>query len=180
MKKALLFLAGCLMVLTIQAQAKHLNFMGIPLNGTITQFQGKLTAKGLTPYTKLNQVLPVGTRAFEGTFAGEEAVIHTYYNTKTKIVYRAKAVIDALDKNDVEDKLKKYKNQLTEKYSLCEWEDREYEGRPAYVLSVYDDEKDYLGAICLYTSYHIEYCLHVDYLDCANSEANENKNMDDL
>lgn len=36
-----------------------------------------------------------GCRCFGGgTFSGEEAKLYVYYNAKTKIVYRAKAVIE--------------------------------------------------------------------------------------
>jgi hypothetical protein len=155
--------------------------MGIPLNGTITQFQSKLVAKGLTPYNELNKMLPVGGRAFEGTFAGEKATIHTYYNAKTKIVYRAKAVIVSSNREDIENKLKKYKNLLIEKYLFSEGEDYEQEGRPAFILYVLDDDEDYLGVISLYTTYHdYEYALHIDYEDDTNSDSNKSKNMDDL
>ena len=57
MKKLSLFLLVTLFVLPAIAQKEHLKFMGIPLNGTITQFQNKLAAKGIKVDSKLNKNL---------------------------------------------------------------------------------------------------------------------------
>ena len=59
----------------LPVQAEHLKFMGIPLTGTITQFQQKLTAKGVTHDKKASATAPIGTRIFSGKFAGAKAEI---------------------------------------------------------------------------------------------------------
>lgn len=183
MKKLGVIIVSCFVALAIHAQAKHLKFMGIPLNGTITQFQAKLMGKGAVPDSKTNQTTPVGCRVFNGTFSGEEATIFVYYNSKTKIVYRAKAVIPGPRLEWVKDKLIYYKKLLNEKYIYGEGDDYEQEGHPAYILYVSDDEEDYLGTIALYITdakYGADYALHLDYEDDANTDANKSKNMDDL
>lgn len=185
MKKALLFLACCLMALTIQAQKEHLKFMGIPLNGTIAQFQSKLAAKGVAYDNRGSQNIPIGCRAFTGTFSGEKAFIYVYYNSKTKIVYRAKAVIIDTDKDRIERKLNDYKMSILRKYDDGGGENYEQEGHPAYTHYVPDEDDNLVGTIGLYISnpthsYDDDWALHVDYTDYINSEANESKNMDDL
>lgn len=181
MKKYVFLLVSLFITIAIHAQAKHLKFMGIPLNGTITQFQAKLATKGIAPNNRINQQIPVGGRIFNGTFSGEKASIFVYYNTKSKIVYRAKAVIDYSDSEMVKDKLEYYKELLTRKYTNRADENFEKDGYPAYTLYIGDDEGDFLGTISLYIStYDYEYCLHIDYEDDINTGLNTSENMDDL
>ena len=62
--------------------------MGIPLNGTINQFQEKLISKGVKPYADFNKLAqgePI--RFFRGNFAGNKALIKIKYNNRTKIVW---------------------------------------------------------------------------------------------
>ena len=92
MKKSIILLVISILAFCSPVQAHHLKFMCIPLNGTITQFQQKLTAKGVKHNKQTSQMIPAGVRAFNGTFAGEKADIYVYYNLSSKVVYRAKAV----------------------------------------------------------------------------------------
>ena len=98
MKRTLFVIICCLFSIMIQAQTEHLKFMGIPLDGSITAFQNKLQAKGIKYDAEGSRLLKVGCRCFKGTFSGEEADFYVYYNERTKIVYRAKAVIKCLSK----------------------------------------------------------------------------------
>ncbi len=66
MKKTITLIFCLLTAIIVQAQTEHLNFMGIPLNGTITQFQTKLMAKGAKPDAKMNKELSAGCRMFKG------------------------------------------------------------------------------------------------------------------
>ena len=87
MKKLFLLLVITLFVsVGAMAQTEHLKFMGIPLNGTITQFQNKLKAKGVDVNPSLNKFIPTGGRAFKGVFSGNDATIFVYYDEKTKKV----------------------------------------------------------------------------------------------
>ena len=56
MKKIMLLLLTCLFafpILSVAQSQEHLKFMGIPLDGTITQFQAKLQAKGVNYDTQV-------------------------------------------------------------------------------------------------------------------------------
>ena len=72
MKKVLLLLLVA--IFSFAVQAKHLEFMGIPITGSITSFQSKLIAKGCSVSKDTNQY-PIGIRAFKGIFAGKDCDI---------------------------------------------------------------------------------------------------------
>lgn len=185
MKKLSLFLLVTLFVLPAIAQKEHLKFMGIPLNGTITQFQNKLAAKGIKVDSKLNKNLQAGCRAFTGIFSGEKAQIFVYYNNTTKVVYRAKAVIEYSNGQRGEDKLSEYKSLLKTKYPTGIGTDSEQDGHPSYSLILRDEDFNRLGLIGLYItnsgySFIETVGLHIDYEDYLNVLANESKKMDDL
>ena len=87
--------------------------MGIPLNGTINQFQQKLIAKGVKPYADFNELAqdePV--RYFSGNFAGNKALIKIKYNNKTKIVWGAMVLIEYTDSKYADSQLDYYKKKL--------------------------------------------------------------------
>ena len=117
MKKVLLIFLSCLFSIILHAQTEHLKFMGIPLNGSITAFQSKLQAKGIRYDAEGSRQLKVGCRCFKGSFSNEKADFYVYYNEKTKIVYRAKAVITCLSKEKGEDKFYSFKGMLKSKYT---------------------------------------------------------------
>lgn len=76
---------------------EHIKFMGIPMGGTITAFQNKLQAKGLKVSVESAR-MPAGQRGYKGTFSGEQAEILIWFNPRTKIVYRGKAMINRYGK----------------------------------------------------------------------------------
>ena len=110
MKTAMFFLLVSLTTLTSFAQREHLKFMGIPLNGSIDAFQTKLQAKGIKYDAKGSIQLKVGCRCFKGIFSGEKADFYVYYNEKSKIVYRAKAVISCINKEKGEEKFYSFRS----------------------------------------------------------------------
>lgn len=103
MKKLLFTL--CCMIFAIASFAQsnvHIKFMGIPITGTIAQFQAKLVAKGCTYNKVASASISNGTRAFKGTFVGNKVDIYVYYDTNTKIVYRTKAVVSGVSEDIAE------------------------------------------------------------------------------
>lgn len=175
-----------MIALSVMAQQEHLKFMGIPLNGSITSFQDKLKAKGISYDRVASAKTNAGVRCFNGIFSGEKARIYVYYNEKTKIVYRAKAVLEYSNKEIGERKFEKFKSMLKDKYLTAYAKDSEQDGYPSMGMLVYDNEFDKsLGIISLYMadsgySFMDEVYLHIDYEDNVNSESDMDKNMDDL
>ena len=209
MKKVLLMLFGCLFALAIQAQSEHLKFMGIPLDGKMNDFQSQLLKKGCTiDELIMKYANPKGSRAYEGTFAGNNASIVVFFNEKTKKVYRAKVVIPAYSEEQVKQKYSEMKSMLMDKYDVqyrlrqkygealndsvignIKWyfektEDK-YESTSFMVISV--EHFEWIGNIDLFIretessiSYRTEYNLHVDYIDRENDMADQDERMDDL
>lgn len=58
-----------------QNTTEHLSYMGIPITGTITQFQTKLQAKRCSLDKQTSNSLGVGCRAFKGNFIGNKVTI---------------------------------------------------------------------------------------------------------
>lgn len=181
MKRIALLLINCLIAAALQAQNGHLKFMGIPLNGTINQFQQKLIAKGVKPYADFNELAqdePV--RYFSGNFAGNKALIKIKYNNKTKIVWGAMVLIEYTDSKYADSQLDYYKKKLLSKYPYSKEENVLKNGIPTIMISVVDP-KDFLGFIYLYTvKGSTKVNLILNYKDYSNTEANEKENLKDL
>ena len=167
------------------AQTEHVKFMGIPLNGTIQQFHQKLVGKGCKHDVKLSGMMAKGTRAFNGTFAGNKATIFVYYDENTNIVYRAKAVINCSGDGIRDGQFNDIKNLLDTKYGTLLSEKGSHEDYDAYSYIIFSDNADeMIGHVDLYVTkqefgYH-EYSLHVDYYDYANNLKHDRKRLDDI
>ena len=186
MKRIVLFIVATFFMLGLAAQTPHLKFMGIPLDGTINSFQTKLTQKGFTPDATTNRQIGVGVRCFiGGTFSGEKASVFVYYNPKTKIVYRAKAVIESSTESYIDNLYNKLKKSIGDKYkSRSEFESSYHDGHASGAYYIWKDDVELLGRIDLYVTKPISYldnrCLHIDYWDLLNSNKNDKQNSDDL
>ena len=186
MKRFAIQLLALMIITPAFSQVEHLKFMGIPLDGSISTFQSKLTAKGINYDAYASKILPKGCRAFKGVFSGEKASIYVYYNEKTKTVYRAKAVIEYMSKERGEYKLRDFSSMLQDKYGSDLVSEGEQNDHPSFLLGVSDNEGiNMIGLISLYISdpeySFMENCfLHVDYEDKANSLSDKKSNMDDL
>ncbi len=164
---------------------QHMKFMGIPLDGTINQFQAKLSAKGISVDAEVNKTLDVGCRAFKGSFSGKSASIFVYYDESTKVVYRAKAVIESRDDDICLNNYDYYVNMLSSKYADAEVERDTQDGHPSitfYVLNNNPAIYKYLGTISVFRSHYLStfFYVHVDYTDTINKVRHEERNMEDL
>lgn len=171
--------------LQVSAQ-QHLKFMGIPLTGSIDNFQRKLAAKGVQPDREFNRIMPFGSRSFKGRFTGKSCTIHTYY-TDNKTVYRAKAVYSNDNEGLADQFYEEIKELLQTKYPNGLVKNSTYEGYDAFdVMVLAADGETVLGFINLYKTRHelsvisYEYAIHVDYTDYINSNAKTDEKMDDL
>lgn len=153
--------------------AQHMKFMGIPLDGTIANFTTKLKAKGIE-ISPNNRMLDAGCRWFKGYFYGKAAEIYVYYDPATKIVYRAKAVIEDSDYDRLKGIYDEILTSIEEKY-LGRHKQDTYEGYPStlFQIDLQTSADYYEGNIDLFFSdngltYYKTYYLHVDYYDEAN------------
>lgn len=175
-----------LLLLCISSYAQHMKFMGIPLNGTISEFTAKMKAKGAI-ISPGNSVSGPGCRYFNGTFFGEKANFYVYYNPSTKIVYRAKAVITSTYFDYVKNIYDEIKRVIQNKY-----QEKHREGTfEGYVHVHYDIDLGtkgifsdgtialYFGEINLHKN-EKGYDLYIDYYDTANRKKHENSINSDI
>lgn len=164
----------------------HIKFMGIPLTGTITQFQAKLVAKGCT-YDKVgSSSISNGIKLFNGTFVGNKVKVFVYYDNKTKIVYRVKAVVAGLSEDIAEQKYSEIKDMLSLKYGSGS--DLTKDGKEAASFVSTNDEGETNGMIDLFIVHDKEfwltspydYSLHIDYYDRINTKRHNSNQLDEL
>lgn len=171
-----------LLILPLILSAQRLEFMGIPLDGTITQFQAKLIKKGFS-VSKYSKSLDKGIRAYNGRFSGRKVAIATYYNPKSKNVYAVRVIFDDDSFKSGEsafDVFDYYKNLIDTKYSDVSKEDTEdsattEDARRHYAITVYHDinKETIRGTIRIQvvenTDYYNSYYVTLDYVDGLNS-----------
>lgn len=180
------------------SQNEHLKFAGIPLDGTISQFHQKLVAKGYKYDVDVSKQFD-DSRVYSGIFAGETCRIYVFYDTKTKIVYRAKAVVVELSESVAEQKFDNIKSRLCAKYTEDNSIHDNAEGskfKCAFSILPLRENldlssstwKNAYGIINIYVtkidSYILtssnDHSLHIDYEDQINSDAHEKNVEDDL
>lgn len=84
MKKLLL---AFLLLFAMTANAEHLKFMGIPIDGPISTFQTKLTTKGFKFLKREDDA-----QLYKGKFFGESVTLYVPYDTKNKSVYEVRVL----------------------------------------------------------------------------------------
>lgn len=86
----------------IVSKRPHLDFMGIPINGTIDAFQKQLANKGILIDSQKNRGIGKGIRIFKGNFFGYKGCeIDVVYHENNNIVFRVDVYIkDAPETND--------------------------------------------------------------------------------
>ena len=186
MKKSIILLIVSILFISISAQAEHLKFMGIPLTGTITQFQQKLAAKGVTYDKRDSETASIGTRVFNGNFAGSKAKIVVWYDADTKIVYGAKAIYECNTASSRDNKYDELKSMLSSKYAEERSETEYKDGLEKFSIDVTDDSGYlFVGVITLYRTqaefpYDDTFFVHVEYMDLENYNKNRDSKMNDL
>ena len=181
MKRISIIIISLIICICASAQSNgHMKFMGIPMGVSISSFQTKLAAKGVK-YDPLSRQLKDAVRLYHGKFAGYDAIIFVYYDTKTKIVYRAKACIERSTKellniltNEVS--LMLYKKYGFDKINFIEEDDVYCVNSDEGYINLYKSKEkaDY------YEHYDDYYMLHIDYFDIVAQNQDMKSRMDDL
>ena len=184
-----------------QNTTEHLSYIGIPITGTITQFQAKLQAKRCSLDKQTSNSLGVGCRAFKGNFIGNKVTIFVYYDENTKVVYRVKSVISKISENIADQKYEYIKNMLLQKYGMTYSNYGEQTGKESFSILVEGkllnpkmdltslplSSNGFKGNIDLFIakdetflSYPFDYNLHIDYYDAINYEKHLNRDLEDI
>lgn len=182
MRKLFLLSLMLMFSFALSAQTEHMKFAGIPLNGSIEQFQKKLVAKGFRLNTKMSKMLPVGTRSFVGTFAGKKGNIAVYYDSETKNVYGAKVYYDGLTDDRAKEELDNLRSILSAKYgetSITDGTDKS--GRATFTVDTG------LGSIYCYLmtgdtmlTYPFNWSTHAEFTDYVNGMNHQSNVSDDF
>ena len=181
-RKLMLLLFVSLFTLVLNAQTEHMKFAGIPLTGSIDQFQKKLIAKGFRLNAKISKLLPVGTRSFIGTFAGKKGNIAVYYDPDTKTVYGAKVYYDGLSDDRAKEEMDNLRSILSAKYG----EDNITDGMDKSNRGTFTVDTG-LGSIYCYMlmdetmlTYPYNWSTHAEFNDYINGRNHQSKVMDDF
>lgn len=167
----------------VSTQTKHLTIMGIPIAGSIVNFQQKLIAKNYRLDSKENKRLPVGQRAFKGRFSGHECSLRVYYFPDDKTVYKVRVSIDFISELNADGAYKEIKRNLLRKYKYSDTRIKSTDGHESLHALIIDDDDDMLGFIDLIVfegddTYESE--LVVGYTDMDGFAKEEKKHTDDL
>lgn len=116
MKKTIFIII--LMMVVMFGRAQKLDFAGIPLSGSIEQYEEKLSAKGYVLQSGI-----IGSRCYIGQFLNRKnANIVVWYKKDTREVYGAKAYIDDLVASKAEALYADFKNRIGKMYSSARLE----------------------------------------------------------
>lgn len=113
--KKLIVLFMLLMLLS-SGYAQHLKFEGIPIDGSITNFQKQLSSKGININNTKSKDAPIGQRIFNGRFHGYNSEITVFYGRKSKVVYKVEVVIVSKKKEVIQNILDKTLETIEKKY----------------------------------------------------------------
>lgn len=184
MKKILLLTLSFIIVLSTFAQTEHLQFMGIPIDGSISSFTKQLKKKGFIKdklFSSFEDYLN-GCRVFIGTFAGEKrANVVVFYDIKTKQVNNVKVLIKCYSENELNRKYESFLSQLKLKYSSSILQEKTLEEEPGTEFVISDANGVLIGLILLYKGIKNDnYNLSLEYTDFVNVISSSRNDMNDL
>lgn len=158
------------------SHAQHLEFMGIPVNGSIEAFDAKLKAKGFVKSEEFGMENTRTEKWYDGRFAGDDVVL-IVCSTRTNIVYGTSVLqyFEVLD--DVKTKWGYYVSVIEDKYKdkivnkkIQGTNDIRYEMELGDIVVFYtrSNFKDY------------KYELYLMYIDRKNNIINNEMNKGDI
>ncbi len=178
-----------------QIHQEHLEFMDIPLNGSITQFQTQLQNKGFRLFTQTNSSLASGSgtqrimnalshiksqsnvkpKYYKGKFAGEDCYLAVFYREKDLVVYGIKLIIPKISgKVTAISMLDVFKQYAKDLYFVLNEIDSNPSGPyavPSWKLAVSNGE--IYADIFNYDFEYYYYNLEIIYLDKNNTPIDE-------
>lgn len=153
------------------SQTEHAKFMGIPIDGTITQFQQKLKTKGINYNQAVSRNVPNGARVFYGRHEGENARITVMYNVNTKIVYTVGVVFEYKTSNSAIEKFTEISTSLNNKYIYDD--EGSGNGRMRFLIPAQDFSRA-VGSVVVFCDYDYgTFNTYVQYSDYANLLLND-------
>ena len=175
------------MSLTIQAQVEHFKFMGIPIDGKISQFENQLKKKGFTPDPRF-KILPKEyfstARIYKGAFANEDNVtLVVKFDKNSKLVYSVNLIIDCYSENRMIEKYDEYESMYREKYEGSIFQNVQTERKTGISIGVPFLDQGIYGMIVLAKDVEPgteKNSVTIEYIDRYNLEINSSNSLDDL
>ena len=157
---------------------EHLKFMGIPIDGTIDNFQKQLATKDIVVEKSVNKNVGVGMRIFKGRFAGKTCFIAAQYS-QSKTVYSVMATYVSKTAAEAAQFYATTKQLLKEQCTDGDVTDT-VDAKKCPVYKVFlngSDGKTKIGVVSLTetvnkTSKTAPYMVNVAYVDALNNDKN--------
>lgn len=181
MRHILAFLLSLLVTSNLSAQTEHVKFLGIPLDGTIQQFQNELTDMGCSDGKVFLQL--EGMKAFKGSYAGHDALLMVFYDKTIDVVYQAKAVISCQGVDNCESVFNEINEQLQTEYgTFLSTKSIQFE-HDSYGYTILSPQRVVMGVVGLFVTKEENspngYSVQVQYTDTANLRVHERQQSDD-
>lgn len=184
MKIRLIFF--CLLMPFLASAAKHLEFKGIPITGTISNFTSKLNAQGYTTNWEISEEIGGGeTRWFDGKYYGTDCEVLVFYAPISKIVNGVNVIIERTSERSALNLMTDIKDALASKYNL-DFEQSYEDGYPKWRVTVYDSNRydaTAIGSIYISLAQNSSsglYDIHVGFLDYENYEKYQAELQDNI
>lgn len=165
-----------MMTFLCSSQAQHLNFMGIPIDGSIEAFETKLKTKGFEKSKDFGEINTRYERWYDGRFAGEDVLLSVHC-TKTDLVYCTNVLLFFETLDYAKKKWEYYVSVIEEKYKdkivnkrIQGTDNIRYE-MEAGDIDVFYEKSDF-------KSY--KYKLYLMYLDRKNTTIKNEMNKEDI
>lgn len=98
--------------------SQHLYFSGIPISGTISEFQAKLASKGFKCNKTKSRTALIGQRIYNGKFRGYNSELIVFYNRNSKVVYKVEVTIESKQQSVIQGLLNKTMCEIEHKYNF--------------------------------------------------------------
>ena len=185
MKKNIIILIAFVFTVSLNAQNRHMSFLGIPINGTIQNFHNKLVSKGFKLYERKSDHY-----IYIGSFAGYPCELYATFSQQTKTVYDVTLWFDEYLEIPCNYKFDEFEKAIKNKYGKSIFSDYDDDYNVTFYFKINkndpeeDEEKTY-GSIQLYVTHkdfydEKEYALVLSFEDRENFNKNKKDDMLDL
>ena len=187
MKRMLLFIIMFISLNSFGQQ--HISVFGLPLNGSINNFTTKLATKGIVVDKEQNRAMPVGVRAFKGSFAGYfSSRILVFYDSRTKNIFKCVINFDGLDEQEYFRMFEDIKERILSKHKdiIYMHDGKNQDGYPMVDFSVSESKNrsnvigDIKMGILEMKVFPFEKAMYVSYTDRYNLNKFKGSSQDDL
>ena len=158
---------------------EHMDFMGIPINGTLEDFSKKLVEKGLKRVEPEDK--ETKSNIFEGTFSGEDAVFYVLYNERSNWVYGVSVIVFCKTLDELYEKYEYFKSSFNKKYDFNAKDD----DTAFFIEFTAEKSDDIIGTVEVFqkkfdSSIWGRHGVVIRYYDTENKKQDSKQNLDDL